>query len=71
MFVRSSFINKHEIRSHMFNFHLSHANSKISKFFITFHGVVLWNNLLISQRELKSIHHFKTKLSDSVFARYV
>ena len=70
MLVPSSFIHIYETRSHMYNFHLSHANSKISKSFPTFRGV-LWNNLLIGQRELKSIHHFKTKLPDSVFSRHV
>ena len=71
IFDRPSFIHKYETRSHTYNFHLSHANSKISKSFITFHGVELWNSLLISQRKLKSIQPLKTKLYDFAFARYV
>ena len=45
MFVCSSFIQKYETRSRMYNFHLSHVNSKISKSFITFHGIIQWNSL--------------------------
>ena len=55
LFVRLPLVNSYSARSKSFNFFLNHAVNNSCKNFITFHGVVLCNNLAISIKELSTL----------------
>ena len=54
-----------------YNFYLTHAVYNLCKNFITFHGVVLWNNLAISIKELSTLSKYKLKLVSTIFEMYI
>ena len=70
MFVRLCSVHIHCSRSLKFNFYLNHAINNTSKSFITFHEIVLWNNLINSLKELHSLPLFKSRLINTSFQKY-
>ena len=55
-------IHSYNNRSKSYKFYLNHAVNNSCKNVITFHGVVLWNNLAVSIKELSTLSKFKLKL---------
>ena len=53
LLVRLPSVHSYSTRSKSYNFYLNHAVKILCKNFITFHGVVLWNNLAISIKEFE------------------
>ena len=70
MFVRLCSVQAHCTRLLTFNFYLNHAVDNSSKSFITFHGIVLWNNLMNGLKELHLLPLFKFRLIDTIFQKY-
>ena len=67
LFVYPLFILIIRTRSKSCNFYLNYAVNNSRKTSITFYGVVLWNNLAISIKELNTLIKFKLKQVSIIF----
>ena len=71
LFFRLPSLHSYSTRSNSYKFYLNHAVNNACKNFITFHGVVLWNNLAISIKELSTLSKFKLKLVSTIFEMHI
>ena len=71
LFVCLPSVHSYSTRSKSYNFYFNHAVHNSCKNFITFHGVVLRNNLAISIKELSTLSKFKLKLISTIFEMYI
>ena len=71
LFVRLPSVHSYSTGSKSYNFYLNHAVNNACKNFITFHGVVLWNNLVISIKELSTLSKFELKLVSTIFEIHI
>ena len=62
MFVCTANIHSHHIRQSLFGFNLPRVRLDISKKFISFHGVQIWNLLPTELQRVDSPYKFKCEL---------
>ena len=55
LFIWLPSVHSYSTRSKSYNFYLNYAVNNSCTNFITFHGVVLWNNLPINIKELSTL----------------
>ena len=71
LFVLLPSVHSYSTRLKSYNFYLNNAVNNLCKNCITFHRIVLWNNLAISIKESSTLSKFKLKLVGITFVTYI